>query len=211
MNAAVKHALSAAAVLGTVSLAGLGLTALTFHKTETRILENERLALLSQLTAVIPPARYDNDLINDTLTITDLSPESPEKTLIYRARKKGEPIAAVFKAISPNGYSGNITLLVAVNTDGTLSGVRTISHNETPGLGDKLETARSDWILSFNGKSLDNTGDTQWAVKRDGGRFDQFTGATMTPRAVVGAVKQMLDYFKQNQTRIFLLPDTGEH
>lgn len=203
MNFIVKNALSAALILGAFSIAGLGLTSLTFHKTETQIAENERQALLSSLKAVVPEALYDNDIVNDTLEVTDLVEASEKPTKIYRARKQGKPVAAVIETIAPDGYNGNITLLIAIKIDGTISGVRTVSHKETPGLGDKIEIDRSDWIRSFDGKSLDNTEDSQWAVKRDGGHFDQFTGATITPRAVVGAVKRALLYFKQNSVRLF--------
>lgn len=203
MNAIIKKTLSAAAILGGFSLLGLGLTSLTFHKTEAKIQENERQALLTNLKAVIPESLYDNDIVNDTLEVTDLNQGSRKPTVIYRARQKGEPVAAVMTVITPNGYSGNISLLVAVKTDGTISGVRTLSHRETPGLGDRIEIERSDWISSFDGKSLDEPHQSQWDVKRDGGHFDQLTGATITPRAVVGAVKNALLYFKHNQARIF--------
>ncbi|WP_404359674.1 electron transport complex subunit RsxG [Methylotuvimicrobium sp. KM1] len=203
MNAIIKKTLSAAAILGGFSLLGLGLTSLTFHKTEAKIQENERQALLTNLKAVIPESLYDNDIVNDTLEVTDLTPDAKKPTIIYRARKKGKPVAAVMTVVTPNGYSGNISLLVAVKTNGALTGVRAISHRETPGLGDKIEIERSDWILAFDGKSLAMPKAQEWAVKRDGGHFDQLTGATITPRAVVGAVKNALLYFKHNQARIF--------
>lgn len=203
MNTIVKNALSAAAILGFFSIIGLGLTSLIFHKTEAKILENERQALLTSLKAVIPESLYDNDIVNDTLEVPDLIKGTSKPSVIYRARKDGEPVAAVITTIAPDGYNGNIALLVAIKIDGTISGVRVISHRETPGLGDRVEIERSDWILSFTDKSLENYSDAQWAVKRDGGQFDQFTGATITPRAVVGAVKNALIYFKQNQALIF--------
>ena len=208
MNNIVKNALSAATILGVFSVMGLGLTSLTFHTTEARIQENERQALLNSLKAVVPEALYDNDIVNDTIEVTDLVKDPAKPTVIYRARKSGEPVAAVISTIAPDGYNGNIALLVAIKTDGTLSGVRVIAHKETPGLGDRVEIERSDWILSFDGKSLENPSEAQWAVKRDGGHFDQFTGATITPRAVVGAVKKALLYFKQNQAQIFSFPDS---
>ena len=101
--------------------------------------------------------------------------------------------------VSREGYSGPINLLVAVNVDGTLSGVRVVSHKETPGLGDKIETNKDDWILGFVGKSLSNPSEALWKVRKDGGEFDQFTGATITPRAVVNAVREVLKY-QQAQT-----------
>ncbi|MGD7034193.1 electron transport complex subunit RsxG [Methylotuvimicrobium buryatense] len=203
MNAIIKNTLSAATILGIFSLLGLGLTSLTFHKTEAKIQENERQALLANLKAVIPESLYDNDIVNDTLEVTDLNQDSTKPAVIYRARKKDNPVAAVMTVVTPFGYSGNITLLVAIKTDGTLTGVRAIAHRETPGLGDKIEIERSDWILAFDGKSLAMPKTQEWAVKRDDGYFDQFTGATITPRAVVGAVKNALLYFKHNQSLIF--------
>ena len=109
--------------------------------------------------------------------------------------------------MAPDGYSGNIHLLVAIKYDGTLAGVRVVNHKETPGLGDAVEAERSNWILGFTGKSLTNPGKKGWAVKRDGGQFDQFTGATITPRAVVKAVYKTLEYYQQHKTQLF--SDTG--
>jgi electron transport complex protein RnfG len=109
--------------------------------------------------------------------------------------------------VVPNGYSGPIKLLVAVRTDGTLGGVRVVAHKETPGLGDKVEESRSDWILSFNDKSLSKPALAGWKVKKDGGQFDQFTGATITPRAIVSGVKNTLLYFQEHGKALFLKPD----
>ncbi len=111
--------------------------------------------------------------------------------------------AVVLKFNAVNGYNGNITLLAGINSDGSLRGVRIISHKETPGLGDAIEIEKSDWALDFSGKSLSNPEPDQWAVKRDGGEFDQFTGATITPRAVVDAVRLALEYFEANHEYLF--------
>ena len=124
-------------------------------------------------------------------------------TTVYRARKDGAPVAAVFTSIAPNGYSGTIKLLVGVYYDGSLAGVRVINHKETPGLGDKINEKKTNWILKFKGLSLTNPVESQWAVKKDGGEFDQFTGATITPRAVVTAVKKSLQFFEQNRDELF--------
>jgi electron transport complex protein RnfG len=115
----------------------------------------------------------------------------------------GQPVAAIFTSVAPDGYSGNIKLLVGILHNGVLAGVRVISHKETPGLGDAIEADRSNWILSFNEKSLQNPPLKQWGVKKDGGFFDSFTGATITPRAVVNAVKNTLLYFQENREMIF--------
>ncbi|MBE9559884.1 MAG: electron transport complex subunit RsxG, partial [Proteobacteria bacterium] len=126
-----------------------------------------------------------------------------EETLAYRARKNSQNVAVVFTSVAPNGYNGSIRLLVGINADGSLSGVRVVKHRETPGLGDVVEISRSDWILGFDNKSLSDPDTRGWKVKRDGGVFDQFTGATITPRAVVKAVHNALLYFDKNQGMLF--------
>ena len=123
--------------------------------------------------------------------------------VIYRARMNNSAIAAAIKTAAPDGYNGNIELLIAINSDGSVSGVRTLLHKETPGLGDKIELRKSDWITKFAGKKVHDENDNRWAVIKDGGMFDQFTGATITPRAVVKKVRRTVDYFKANQDVIF--------
>jgi electron transport complex protein RnfG len=109
----------------------------------------------------------------------------------------------VIETIAPNGYSGNIYILVGVLPNGHISGVRVLKHRETPGLGDKIELRKADWILSFNGKNLTEDNAERWAVKRDRGEFDQFTGATITPRAVVGAVRNTLHFVNQQGAALY--------
>jgi len=125
------------------------------------------------------------------------------ESLVYRARLQGEPVAVIFNSIAPNGYSGRINLLVGVYFDGSLAGVRAVKHAETPGLGDVIELKKSDWVLGFDSRSLDNPRLDKWKVKRDGGVFDQFTGATVTPRAVVEAVKNTLLYYEKNAENLY--------
>jgi electron transport complex protein RnfG len=137
-------------------------------------------------------------LISDT---TYLHLEKPE--IAYRARLNQQAVAVIFPVIAPNGYSGKIKLLVAINPQGSLLGVRVLSHKETAGLGDAIEKNKSDWIDSFNHRSLINTPERAWQVKRDGGDFDQFTGATITPRAVVKAVHNSLLYYQQHKHLLF--------
>lgn len=200
-----------ALLLGLFAVLGTGLVALTFDNTHERIAANERAALLRNLHVLIPPERHDNDLFNDVIEVT--SPDalgSAEPVAVYRARKDGWPVALVIAATAPDGYSGAIRLLVGINADGTLAGVRVVGHRETPGLGDAIDVERSDWILGFDGRSLDDPQESRWAVKRDGGHFDQFTGATITPRAVVKAVKKALLYFQRNSQRLFAEPSLRE-
>jgi electron transport complex protein RnfG len=191
-------------ILGLFAVIGGALLALTYENTRDAIAESERQYLLSTLHAMVTPDMHDNDLFADSIEVT--SPEllgSNEPLTVYRARKNNVPVAAILTVVAPDGYNGAIRLLVAVTSNGTISGVRVISHRETPGLGDAIEIRRSDWILGFDGHSLDTPGERGWAVKRDGGDFDQLTGATISPRAVVGAVYKSLKYFEKNKAALF--------
>ncbi len=199
----LKSVAIAGLLLALFAIAGTGLVSFTHMQTKDRIAENERQALLRKLNALVPPESVDNDMINDSIKVHRADMLGTETTTIYRGRMRGRPVAAVLTPVVPDGYSGPINLLVAVNVDGTLAGVRVISHKETPGLGDKIEEEKSDWIYSFNGKSLGNPPEGKWKVKRDGGEFDQFTGATITPRSIVKAVKNCLAYVKSQGERIY--------
>lgn len=201
--ALARHMLRTGVALALFTVAGTAIVAYTFDQTRTRIAESERAALLQKLHALLPPGQHDNDLLGDTLEVT--APElGPKAVKVHRARKSGMPVAAVFTpVIAPDGYSGPIKLLIAIHYDGTLAGVRVIGHHETPGLGDPIEETRSDWILEFTGRSLSNPEPPQWKVKKDGGAFDQFTGATITPRAVVKAVYNSLSYFAAHRDEVF--------
>ena len=159
--------------------------------------------LQAMLTQVIPSDIYDNNLLSDKFELAEKE--------IYQARMESKVSAVAFEVFEP-GYSGVITLIMSVSSEGKLLGVRVISHTETPGLGDKMETARSNWILSFDGRSLNKENEKNWAVKKDGGEFDQFTGATITPRAIIKAVKGGLVFFKNNKQRLLSYepPSTSE-
>ena len=128
--------------------------------------------------------------------------------LIYRGIRDHQ-VSAVAYRILANGYAGEIELILGVDSDGRILGVRVLSHAETPGLGDRIEASKSDWILGFNGRSLENTTSRQWHVKRDGGDFDQFTGATITPRGVVRAVHEGLDFFRQHRGELLAISRAG--
>jgi len=197
------------AINGTLVLtvfAALAATLLAFvhDKTKERTAFNERAYLLRSLNLVLSPEQYDNDLSSDIVHISDLEYlGSPEPVAVYRARRNGQPVAAIISSVAPDGYGGPIRLIVGVNYDGTLSGVRVVTHRETPGLGDKIETARSDWILDFTGRSLESSSREDWAIRQDGGVFDQFTGASITPRSVIKAVHNTLIYFAAHRAEIF--------
>jgi electron transport complex protein RnfG len=196
--------LGAALKLTLFAFLGAVLLGVTYTLTYKRIQQNEIEAVQRNLQAVLASDRYDNDPYADRTRVdASVLLGSDEPVTVYRARLDGEPAAAVFRSVAPNGYNGAIKLLVGIYADGSISGVRVVAHKETPGLGDGIDERKSDWIFSFDQQSLAALGDDGWAVKKDGGEFDQFTGATITPRAVVQAVKNTLLYYQQNQTRVF--------
>ena len=202
-----KNALRGALLLGLFALITTALVAVTYQLTREKIAENERLAVLRSLHELISPTLHDNDLVQDVIYVTDpelLGDDKPKP--VYRARKNGKPVAVIITTTAPDGYGGAIKLLVAVDYQGRVLGVRAVSHKETPGLGDAIEPEKSNWILRFTGKSLGNPPEKQWKVKRDGGVFDQFTGATITPRAVVKAVKKALIYYRDHRDELFDTP-----
>lgn len=201
----LKHMSKSALALAAFAITGTAFVALTFILTKDQIAENERQAIMRNLSALVPASQHDNDMFSDTTQL--LNQEllgSKEPITVYRARQQGLPVAAIFEAIAPDGYSGKIKLLIAIHDDGTVAGVRVVSHKETPGLGDSIEFDRSNWILSFDGRSLFNPTQPGWRVKKDGGIFDQFTGATITPRAIVKAVYNCLQFFSQYKDEVFV-------
>ena len=173
----------------------------------------ERMAAQKALLEIVPPERHNNDLLLDTRPV----PEAFWSVLglnkggnIHIARYNGQPIAVIIPSVTPGGYSGDIAMIIGVNSEGTIAGVRVVQHKETPGLGDKVDLKKNNWILEFNGKSLSNTEFSEWAVKKDGGQFDQFTGATITPRAVINQVVATLIYFNQDSERLFTQPQAKD-
>ena len=224
MNPILRHALITAAILVAFTVIGTALLTETFEQTKEPIAQSEREARLKLLTQVVPASMYDNDLLQDTVQLppAELLGQTAASTA-NRARLNGEPTAVILEAIAPDGYSGEIKLLIGITIDGVLTGVRVLAHKETPGLGDYIELEHGDWIKNFDGKSLAKeevnarTADVrsagalpagvlqseQWKVKKDGGEFDYMAGATITPRAVVKAVRNALMYFEQSRDRIF--------
>ena len=190
--------------LALFALVATGLVSLIESLTRDKIIDNERQILLMAINAVVDHKLYNNDILTDTLSLPATKQlGTADSSTIYRARMNGKPVAVILTAIAPNGYSGKIKLLIGINYDGTLTGVRAISHKETPGLGDKIDQTKSNWILQFTGLSLQNPMQSNWQVKKDGGDFDAFTGATITPRAVIAAIKKSLLYFKQYRDQLF--------
>lgn len=203
----VRNMTISAVLLGLFAITGTAVVAFTFEKTKHRIAENERAAIVKSLHALIAPTEHDNDLYTDVIHVKNedlLGTDEPVN--VYRARMKNTPVAAILNSVAPDGYNGSIHLLVAIRYDGSLAGVRVVKHRETPGLGDGIDIERSNWVLGFNGKSLNNPLEKAWRVKRDGGIFDQLTGATITPRAVVKAVRNTLHYYVNNKNMLFNTP-----
>jgi Na+-translocating ferredoxin:NAD+ oxidoreductase subunit G len=183
------------------------LLALVASATRERIAANEQAWIKQRLDALVAPDTHDNDLLKDSISVT--APDllgSSQPVRIYRARRGGMPVAAVIRPIAPDGYRGPIELLVAIGQDGRLIGVQVIRHEETPGLGDAFESRDIHWLDRFSGRSLADPPPPRWTVRRDGGDFDAFTGATITPRAIVKAVRNTLEYYQRNSQRIFDLP-----
>ena len=203
MGTPVKPALTLAIIAAVLT----ALVALVASFTRERIASNEQAWIRQRLDALVPPATHDNDLLADSIAVT--APDllgSSQPVKIYRARRGGAPVAAVLRPIAPDGYRGPIELLVAIGQDGRLIGVQVIRHQETPGLGDAFESRDVHWLDRFRGRSLTDPPPQRWTVRRDGGDFDAFTGATITPRAIIKAVRNALEYYQRNSQRIFDQP-----
>ncbi|WP_412479855.1 electron transport complex subunit RsxG [Azonexus sp. IMCC34839] len=185
------------ALLGVVALLASGALAMASTATHDAIAAAEAKDLRDSLSEVLPSGMADNDFLKDTINVD----RDGQPVTIYRARQGSEMKAALFK-VAGRGYAGEIQILMAVDMSGKTLGVRVLKHAETPGLGDKIEVKKDSWIKSFDGKSLGEPAPEKWAVKKDSGVFDQFAGATITPRGVVKAVKGGLEFFAAHKTEI---------
>jgi electron transport complex protein RnfG len=207
----LPRATRAAAVLVAVAVAGFGLIAVMHEVTRDEIAAAAHERQLARFREVLTGASFDNDLLADYVEVRDAEwLGTPDPVRAWRARSAGKPVAVVLEPVAPGGYSGPIRLLVAIRPDGTVLGVRVTEHRETPGLGDAIDARKSDWITSFTGKALGGPPAERWKVRKDGGDFDQFTGATITPRAVVGAVANSLVYFTRHRDELLAAPATIE-
>lgn len=199
-----RQALRAILVVAAIAVCAAGLISVSHEISAERIERNIAEHLMQSLHEVLDPGLYDNNLVQTQVWAID--PDllgTPDPVQVFLATRNGEPAAAIFAAVAPRGYNGRIDLLVGVDVAGVVQGVRVTSHRETPGLGDRIEISISDWITGFDGTSLSDPPLAQWAVAADGGRFDAFTGATVTPRAVVQAVRDVLVYFDEHQDELF--------
>ena len=202
-------------LLGAFALLTTAIIAATHLNTKDLIAEQIRIAREKALLEIVPRSRHDNQMLDLSIETqnTDLLNLTSEQS-IFAAERSNTLVAMIFPVVAPDGYSGKISMLVGVNMDGSVAGVRVVEHQETPGLGDKIELKKSTWVLSFNGHSIGNPAEKLWAVKKDKGMFDQFTGATITPRAVTKAVYRTLKFFdkeKNNLTAEFLAIIDSNH
>lgn len=211
-------------LLGAISRNGLwlgafaALTTLTIVWTEinTRdaIIASERAAEARQLLEIFPTETHDNSLIDEPIQLSANDPllNLRQSRSGYVARREGRVVGVILPTTARDGYSGDIRFLVGVRVDGSVAGVRAVSHRETPGLGDKVDLKKSPWILGFDDRSLSAPASTDWSVRKDGGIFDQFTGATITPRASVAAVRRTLEYVELHRDQLFeTTPPQGEN
>jgi electron transport complex protein RnfG len=185
-----------------------GFIALTQVITKDRIVEQIAQARTKALLEIVPAGEFDNNLLDNVFWIeAEAELGLKEAGEVFVALQQGQPRYFILPLIAPDGYTAPIRLIMSVDLTGTVIGLRVIEHKETPGLGDKIDIKKSDWVRLFEGRSLANTTESGWAVKKDGGEFDQLTGATITPRAIVKAVYKGLQYFKAHQAE--LLSDAG--
>ena len=186
------------------SLVASAALSIFYFLTKTPIEESDARAKRMFLNQVVPSNLYDNNLVKDTISVEPNPLIGNKKNIdIYRAKKNNQVIAVIIETIAPDGYSGEIKTLVGVDQKDKILGVRVITHKETPGLGDYIEVDKSHWIKNFNLKSLDEMGEKEWAVKKDGGDFDYVSGATITSRAVIKSTYKSLLYVKENKKRLF--------
>lgn len=211
-RSALYIALRTAAVLLAFTLVFTALMASAYYLTAPRVAASAQAEKLRLLAVVLAPTFYDNGLLNDAITLPPTSAlGTTENTLLYRARKNGQPAALVFEAIAPDGYSGKIGLLLAVSNAGQLLAMRVTQHKETPGLGDYIDPKKdrnkaNPWINQFSRIGFDHVPPEQWHVKKDGGHFDQMAGATISARAVTQASGRALAWVNTNRDTLFALP-----
>jgi len=212
MTPAIRETLSTALTLLVFSVIGAGLLTSAFTLTRPTIERSEQAEKLALIAQALPTGSFDNNLIEEARVL----PADPQLGLkhpghAYVARKQGVSNAVVLEAAAPDGYAGEIRMLIGIQADGRITGVRVTGHMETPGLGDYIDIARSRWITQFSGKSLSDPADAAWKVRKDGGSFDYLAGATVTPRAVIKAVNHALHYFEQHKAELLAPPKEIEH
>ena len=187
-----------------VAIAIAAVVALAYRIAAPRIEAHRHAEAIALLTEVLGGLPFDNDPLTDMIAVRDPALLGTDRPLpVHRVRLAGQPVAALIETVAPRGYGGTIRLLVAVTPDGKVIGVRVLAHHETPGVGDRIESGRSGWLKQFIDRSLGNPPDSRWALRRDGGEYDQLSGATVTSRAVTIAIRDALVWYAQNRTQVF--------
>lgn len=201
MNSVVKSGITLAVIAGLCT----ALVALTYTATAARIEANEQAWLERSLQPALSGLFFDSGVTESMMTIPpphDLP--GSEAAIVYRVYAEDTPVAALFVVSARDGYAGPIRVLVGIDVGGAVTGVHVLEHRETPGLGDRVESGKSDWVHQFDGRSLVDPSPSSWAIKRDGGQFDQLTGASVTPRAIVKAIRDTLLYFEAHREEVFV-------
>jgi electron transport complex protein RnfG len=205
MNPILRNATRTSVILFIFAIIGTAMMAYTFRQTRPVIEKSEQAEKLALINQVLPKTLYDNDLLasHRELPANDLL-GTRKPSGMWLATKNNAPAGIVLEAIAPEGYSGDIALLIGMTAEGDVTGVRVTRHKETPGLGDYIELAKSPWVLQFNGRHMEENDKLRWRVKKDGGEFDSRAGATVTPRAIVKAVRQALEYFHKHRDELLM-------
>ncbi len=206
-----QSVLKSGATLAAIAAICTALVAATYQLTVDRIADNDKALIEQSLEPALADIFYDSGVSDSKLIIAaphDLP--GSDAALIYRVYAAGEPVAALIAVTARDGFSGPIRVLVGVDFDGVVTGIRILKHRETPGLGDKIDSTRSNWVHQFAGRSLLDPVTSRWAIKHDGGDFDQLTGASVTPRAVITAIRDTLLYYDAHRDEIFSAPATGD-
>ena len=211
MNPVLQNALRTSVILFLFTLIGTALLAYTYRNTHSIIEKSAQAEKLALINQVLPKQLYDNDLLGAWRELPAhplLGTRKPSG--MWLATKGGQPAGVVLEAVAPEGYSGDISLLIGIDANGTLTGVRVTQHKETPGLGDYIQLSKSPWVLQFDGKSYHPDQDDLWRVKKDGGEYDSRAGATITPRAIVKAVREALKYFQLHRETLLRPQESGQ-
>lgn len=211
MNPVLQNALRTSVILFLFTLIGTALLAYTYRHTHSIIEKSAQAEKLALINQVLPKQLYDNDLLGAWRELPAhplLGTRKPSG--MWLATRDGQPAGVVLEAVAPEGYSGDISLLIGIDANGTLTGVRVTQHRETPGLGDYIQLSKSPWVLQFDGKSYHPDQDSLWRVKKDGGEYDSRAGATITPRAIVKAVREALKYFQLHRETLLRPQESGQ-
>lgn len=207
MSAVLKSGVTLAVIAAVCA----ALVAITYSLTCERIAVNEKAWLEKSLEPALAGLTFEGSVSGSMLVVrTPHDLPGPDDVIIYRVYADDLPVAALFAVTARDGYAGAIRVLIGIEYDGTVTGIRILEHRETPGLGDKIVASRSDWVFQFDGRSLGDPRLEQWSIKRDGGEFDQLTGASVTPRAVIKVTKETLIYFAAHRDEIFSAPATED-